>query len=105
MTRRCLLVSLFLFPVFAHAECGFSRGDGTVTVVVGKDSKCSKEFRAAFRSDMIASVQAMNDADGDRQAARKKTFDDRTARSAKLWALEERAFQSRVPTGRYYGQR
>jgi hypothetical protein len=106
MTRCALAILSAVLPMFAHADCGFARSEGTVTVVVGKESKCSSAFRAAFRSDIVASVQAMNDANELSQGTkRRKSFDDRTERSQKLWALQERVFQSSNPAGRYYGQR
>ncbi|TFW09715.1 hypothetical protein E4K72_04560 [Oxalobacteraceae bacterium OM1] len=106
MTRSAIIALLALLPLIGHADCGFTRSDGTVTLVVGKDSKCSSSFREAFRADLVASVQAMNGAEAVAQTqAAKRSFDDRTPRSQKLWALEERAFQSRMPSGRYFGQR
>lgn len=106
------ILSLLLFlPVLAWANCGFSHEDDTMTIVVGsKTNKCfsSVTFRDAFRANLVAAVEAMDDGeartvrDADSQ---QKRFDDRNARAAKLWTIAERRFQASSPSGRYYGER
>lgn len=104
-----MIPPLFLFlllPLAASAECGFVNDDNGLTIVVNsKSNKCftSEKFRDAFRASLVASVQAMNENDAV-VAAQKRPIDYRSRSGQKLWNLEERMHQSRMPSGRYFGQ-
>jgi hypothetical protein len=103
---RSVLALLFLVPAIACAECGFSVADDTMTIVVGKNTrKCfsSAAFKEAFKADVADATRPTGSELSRPQ--RKKAFDERGAKGDKLWALEERAFQARAPSGRYFGQR
>ncbi|HJV83914.1 MAG TPA: hypothetical protein VJ698_00445 [Noviherbaspirillum sp.] len=98
------LITLFLLlvPLVASAECGFANDGSTMTIVVGKSSnKCfeSEAFRTAFKEGVASALAADEARTGDG----KNSFDDRSARGAKLWTIAERRFQATRPAGRYYG--
>lgn len=103
MLKRLLLILCFA-PVTVLADCGFAMtGDG-MTIVVGKSgASClaGAGFREAFAAELKAAL-----ADDNGPAGRsRRSIDDRSASGARLWALEERRFQSTHSGGRYYGQR
>lgn len=65
MLKQTIAV-LLLAPAIAWAECGFVSSNNEMTIVVSKDSnnKCfrSESFREAFRANLVASVNAMEEA-------------------------------------------
>jgi len=99
--RKLLITFLLLLPLAASAECGFTRSGNAMTIVVGKDPKClsSGAFRGALKADIAAALQEQETS----AVERKRAYDDRNARSAKLWALAERRHQEL--SARYFGQR
>lgn len=101
MSRVLIAVSLIL-PVFAFAECGYSRDGNSMTIVVGKDPKClsSESFRAELKAGIAEAL-----AEEDARVVAQRHFDDRNARTSKLWALAERHHQATRPGARYFGQR
>jgi hypothetical protein len=105
--QKTILAILFLLPLTAFAECGFTRSDNTMTIVVGsKSNKCfsSESFREAFKADLVAAVKAM-DEDEVATAAQRRPIDQRSRSGQRLWQLEERLHQATMPPARYYGQR
>lgn len=98
---RYLVAILLLLPALAFAECGFTRSGNAMTIVVGKNPKClsSTPFREALKAD-IAEALVEEDAQVQRRRA---AFDDRNARSAKLWTIAERRHQE--VGGTYFGQK
>lgn len=106
MKKLTFALLLSLLPLAASAECGFvTSGDG-VAIIVGKgNNRCfqSAEFREAFRNNLIAAVEAM-DTESVRQERIRKAYDDRNARTAKLWTIAEREHAS-SGGGRYWGQK
>lgn len=100
-------VLLSLLPLAASAECGFVSSDDGVAIVVGKgQNRCfqSAEFREAFRNNLIAAVQAMEE-ESARQERIHKAYDDRNARAAKLWTIAERQHAAMPGGRRYWGQK
>jgi len=110
MSKRLLHLSLLLLllsPLAASAECGFVHGEQGMTIVVGsKSNRCfdSTGFREAFRQSLVASVQAM-EGEAPAQNVRRRAFDERNARGAKLWNIAERHHQASLANASYYGQR
>ena len=109
--NRLAVTSLLFVSGVACADCGLSISQGTMTLVVGKNTKkcfSSPAFTQAFRAnieDALSNNQVAEASPSSSPNRKKKAFDERNSNSEKLWALEERAFQARVPTGRYFGQR
>lgn len=106
MIKFTFAVLMSLFPLAASAECGFASSDDGVAIIVGKGSnRCfqSAEFREAFRNNLIAAVQQMEE-ESVRQERARKAYDDRNARAAKLWTIAERQHAS-LPSGHYWGQK
>jgi hypothetical protein len=102
---RFLALFLMLAPLTAAAQCGFVNSDEGMTIVVGKgDKRCfsSPEFRENFRSNLVASVKAM-EVEEARTAWQRRAFDERSATGEKLWKLAER--KHAAAGGRYFGQR
>lgn len=107
MPKRLLPLIFLLSPAVAMAECGFVNGEQGLTIVVsGKNNRCfeSGAFREAFRQSLVASVQAMDGEAATSSDSRKRAFDQRNARGAKLWAIAERRHAS-LGAASYYGQR
>ena len=106
MNKFTVALMLSLLPLAASAECGFASSDDGVAIIVGKgQNRCfqSAEFREAFRNNLIAAVQTMEEESARAERAR-KAYDDRNARAAKLWTIAERQHSS-TATGRYWGQK
>lgn len=100
-----LALLLLLVPLATAAQCGLVPSSNGMAIVIGKgDKRCfsSPEFREAFRSNLIASVQTMN-VEEVHIVRQKRAFDERNARAEKLWQLAER--QHAAKGGRYFGQR
>ena len=97
---RILIAVLLLLPSVALADCGFTRTGNAMTIVVGKNTKClsSGAFREALKADIAAALEEEQAVE-----ARKRAYDDRNARAAKLWTIAERRHQE--VGGTYFGQR
>lgn len=98
-----LLTAIFLLlPALAQAECGFTRSGNSMTIVVGKNAKClsSESFRGALKADI---AEALDEAEVVRTNQHRRAYDDRNARSAKLWTIAERRYQE--VGGTYFGQK
>jgi len=63
MLKQAAVVIFLAAPVLALAECGFVNSGNEMTIVVSRNAnnKCfaSENFREAFRSNLVASVNAM----------------------------------------------
>jgi hypothetical protein len=100
---KLITAILLLLPALAHAECGFTRSGNSMTIVVGKNAKClsSESFRGALKADI---AEALDEVDAVRaNEQQRRAFDDRNARSAKLWTIAERRHQE--VGGTYFGQK
>jgi hypothetical protein len=97
-----LVAILLLLPTFAFAECGFTRSGNSMTIVVGKDPKClsAEPFRGALKAGI---ADALVEEDAQQVQRKRGAFDDRNARSAKLWTIAERRHQE--VGGTYFGQK
>jgi len=100
MPMRPLLIAVLLLPAVAFADCGFTRTGNSMTIVVGKDPKClsSGAFREALKADIVNALE-----EEEAVVARKRAYDDRNTRGAKLWAIAERRHQE--VGARYFGQK
>lgn len=102
-TMKNLLTAFLLFiPVLAFAECGMAMTGATLTIVVGKSSsgKCfSSDFADTFKSTVTDALEESEVV----VPARRRAFDERNARGAKLWSIAER--QHQLSSGRYFGQK
>jgi len=74
MLKQVITILLFV-PALASAECGFVSNSNEMTIVVSKQSnnKCfkSEQFREAFRDNLVAAVNTMNERSPSTHTARR----------------------------------